>query len=122
MSSGSDKTNRKIDSTNVPEYDNVNDNLTGFVKDRRGRQELSAVFVSGVILKNDSGKDTIACIYKHVAKRDCDVRGIWKIKQTGITMSVKMVVPRKQVDKIMTEGFWPNGINCREWFDRELES
>jgi hypothetical protein len=94
-----------------------NDNLVGFVPSRHKRQMYSSIFVSG----NKNIKETIECINKHITKQGCTVRGIWKIKQTGVTMSVKALVPQDQVDDILSDRFWPDGIMCREWIDRETD-
>ena len=98
-----------------------NDNLVGFVPSRHKRQKYSAIFVSGIMLKNENIKETIECINKHITKQGCTVRGIWKIKQTGVTMSVKAVVPQDQVDHILSDRFWQKGVMCREWIERETD-
>ena len=69
--------------------------LTGFIVSHHKRQRYSAVFVAGIVLKNDSVDDTIESIYKHIKKKGFEARGIWKIKQTGFTLSVKIVLPRE---------------------------
>ena len=101
--------------------DDQNDNLVGFVPGRQKRQRYSAIFVSGIMLKNESIKNTIECINKHITKQGCTVRGIWKIKQTGVTMSVKVLVPLDQIDEVLSDRFWPDGIRCREWVDLETD-
>ena len=92
--------------------------LTGFVVSRHKRQRYSAVFVAGIVLKNDSIDDTIESIYKHIKKKGFEARGIWKIKQTRFTLSVKIVLPRECIDQVTYDGFWPDGIMCRQWIDR----
>ena len=61
--------------------------------------------------------DTIESIYKHIKKKGFEARGIWKINQTGFTLSVKIVFPRECIDQVTDDGFWPDGIMCRQWID-----
>ena len=38
-------------------------------------------------------------------------------KKSGITLSVKLLIPRECADDITEEGFWPKGILCRHWVE-----
>ena len=99
--------------------DNTSDELTGFTPTRHKRRDkYSSVFVAGIVLKNNSVKETIDSIYRYINKRKIECRGVWKIKESGITMSAKILITRDRMEGILTDGFWPKGIICREWIDR----
>jgi hypothetical protein len=98
----------------APQYQD-GDDLLGFVPVHRKRQKTAALFVSGILLKNDNIEDTIRGIQSYVKKQSCDVKSIHKLRKFNLTMSVKLIVLESDIEVLLGTGFWPEGIKCRVW-------
>ena len=97
-----------------PQTQDGDDELTGFIP-VRGKPRYSPIFVSGIMIINESVEDTVKSVETYMEKRDCTFKWVRKVRDNGYTVSVKILVEQKEMDKMLDSGFWPKGIYCREW-------
>ena len=88
--------------------------LKGFVA-ASGRSKHTLVYLAGIIAVSQNIDDTLQCIYTYLKDKKCEPKSIKKLKESGNTISVKVLIPVECVDDIIAEGFWPEGIICRKW-------
>ena len=88
--------------------------LKGFVA-ASGRSKHTLVYLAGIIAVSQNIDDTMQCIYTYLKDKKCEPKSIKKLKESGNTVSVKVLIPVECVDAIIAEGFWPEGIICRKW-------
>jgi len=101
--------------TSDERHDNtVSDELTGFTVVER-RAKLTALFISYIVVNDNNVDATIGRVVTYMETRGCTVRSVRKIKQSGVTLSVKAVVKQSDEENMMADGFWPEGIRCRQW-------
>ena len=93
--------------------------LSGYkIVDRNPR--TSPLFIAGIVVKNEDVDSTMRMVRSHIEENGCTVKSIRRIKQSGITMSVKAIVKQNDVDTILHEQFWPEGIMCRLWIENTV--
>jgi hypothetical protein len=98
-------------------YANADDDeLVGFIPASK-RAKLSAVFVAGILIKNQDIDQTVKCIKTYLEKKNCSVTSVRKIKQSGVSLSVKIDLRQCDAEKLVNSGFWPDGICSRNWIN-----
>ena len=87
--------------------------LRGFLPaDKRIR--MSAFFVSGIMI-NNTVDITLQCVTKYLTDKDVHVKTSRVLRETGNTMSLKLVIKEEHENMIIDNTFWPEGIQCRKW-------
>jgi hypothetical protein len=109
----SDSTERKT--KYKPDYQSA-DELSGFMP-VKGRTRFTPMFVAGIMIKNENIDETVKCVSTHLEKRGCHAKSVRKVKDSGETMSVKILVNQNDIETILDNGFWPKGIYCRLWIN-----
>jgi hypothetical protein len=94
---------------------NTDDELEGFIPQKR-RQKLTALYVAGIVVKESTDK-TIQCLYKYLDGKNMYVRSIRYVKERGNTLAVKIVIQQTDSEQCVNDGFWPQGIWCRQWLN-----
>jgi hypothetical protein len=94
----------------------ADDELTGFIP-VKGKPRYTSIFVSGIEVKNGDMEKTIQRVFSYVENKGCVVKNVRKIKENGNITSVKINVGQNDVDRILQDGFWPEGIYCRLWIN-----
>jgi len=96
-----------------PQSSSTKPALEGFVPVER-RHKKTVFYVGGILIKQNTNT-TIELLSDFVKDKNVIPRSIWKINETGNTMSVKLVVNEKDKDIVSDTGFWPDGVYCRGW-------
>jgi hypothetical protein len=52
-----------------------------------------------------------------VENKGCVVKNVRYIKENGNIISIKINVKQNDADRIVQDGFWPEGIYCRLWIN-----
>ena len=81
------------------------------------KTKLSSVFVAGIRINDNDVNHTIQCIHTYLENNNCRRKYIRKIKETGVTVSVKIDINQGDADKLVADDFWPDGIYSRYWID-----
>ena len=74
------------------------------------------LFLTGILMNNDSIEDTIGNIKTHITSMECSVKSARKIKVSGDVMSAKVIISKQDEEKLLSKDFWPKGIYCRQWY------
>jgi uncharacterized protein YkuJ len=89
--------------------------LKGFIPVER-RVRNAALYVAGILI-NENVDKTILCVYNYLKERQCQSKSIRKLKESGNTLSLKILIPVDCCDNILAENFWPKGIFSRKWIN-----
>ena len=111
-----EESTQRTTSYSTPDNNKSSDTLRGFIPVNRPRG--APFFLSGILMKDDNRDnvdETINDIYDYMKRKDCAVKSVRKIKQSGIVLSVKIVALQSDSDKLLDPHFWPAGIRCRKW-------
>ena len=89
------------------------DELEGFQMVER-RPKSASFFLCGIRIKN-SPDETRTAVINYLRKRKVKATQIRVLKRGKTYMSVKLNVAPAHKDTIMSENFWPQGVQCRQW-------
>jgi len=106
------------DSVTPPQADSnqeQSDNeLSGFIP-VKGRTRYTALFASGIAIVPEGVDKTVDKIGVYLERRGVSVKKVRNVRNNDYTVSVKIILAQKDIEQVLGDGFWPNGIFCREW-------
>ena len=93
--------------------DEDSDSLEGFKIVHR-KPKTASLFVCGIKIKN-SADDTRNTVLNYLRKRKIKVTQLRIVKRGKFYMSVKLNVDPSHKDTVLSDNFWPGGVQCRQW-------
>ena len=105
----------------VKEANNRIKTVTG--SDTSNRNNIKAAGINRTIYLSKVDKDyTEDDVKSMLAGNDINMKYIRQINGRhglGLKKSFMIVIPEKDFDTVMNEEFWPEGLECREWLNRD---